>query len=222
MCCCRLYERSTSLGSGATGSAALWNTNGAHSQADAKATGAWPAPPRHRGRSRGRSSLAKWNSTLTGGNGGDGTEEGLAVAPAPSPVQSDEAAAAAASAERAEAVRQAMLHAWRGYERFAMGAAELHPISKRAKQDIKGGQGISGLGVTVVDAMSTLFVMGLKDEFDRWAALALCAALWARFKEAGKGMEVTRWLLEIMVAGLDCMGAYKRACRVAAAPLAWG
>jgi hypothetical protein len=86
------------------------------------------------------------------------------------------------AAERAEAVRQAMLHAWRGYERFAMGAAELRPVSKRAKQDIMGGQGISGLGVTVVDAMSTLHVMGLKDEFDRCRTVAMsgpCVGVWA-------------------------------------------
>ena len=71
------------------------------------------------------------------------------------------------AAERAEAVRQGMLHAWRSYERFAMGAAELRPISKMAKNDIMGGAGISGLGVTVVDAMSTLYIMGYKEEFER-------------------------------------------------------
>ncbi len=78
----------------------------------------------------------------------------------------------AEAARRAEAVKRAMVHAWRGYERFAMGAPELHPVSRKAKQDVLGGSGISGLGVTVVDAMSTLHLMGLQEDFDRWAAHA--------------------------------------------------
>ncbi|KAL4857147.1 Mannosyl-oligosaccharide 1 [Chlorella vulgaris] len=66
---------------------------------------------------------------------------------------------------RAEAVRQGMMHAWQGYKSYAWGADEIHPKSKTAKTDIMGGAGISGMGVSMVDALSTLKVMQLDQEF---------------------------------------------------------
>lgn len=89
--------------------------------------------------------------------------------------QAEEAARQAEeeSAQRAETIRNAMRHAWHGYERYAMGAAELHPVKQEAKQDILGGAGISGLGVTVIDAMTTLHVMNLTDDFGRWGTVCV-------------------------------------------------
>ncbi|KAL4437567.1 hypothetical protein ABPG77_003548 [Micractinium sp. CCAP 211/92] len=66
---------------------------------------------------------------------------------------------------RADAVRQGMMHAWAGYKAFAWGADEIHPKSKTAKTDIMGGAGIRGMGVSLVDALSTLKVMGLDEQF---------------------------------------------------------
>ncbi|PSC71105.1 mannosyl-oligosaccharide 1,2-alpha-mannosidase MNS1-like [Micractinium conductrix] len=66
---------------------------------------------------------------------------------------------------RAQAVRQGMQHAWAGYKAFAWGADEIHPKSKTAKTDIMGGAGIKGMGVSMVDALSTLKVMGLHEQF---------------------------------------------------------
>lgn len=73
----------------------------------------------------------------------------------------------AISAGRAEAVRDAMRHAWGGYYKYAFGADELMPTSKKPKTDILGGVGVKGMGVTIIDALSTLKVMGLEQEFAR-------------------------------------------------------
>ena len=70
--------------------------------------------------------------------------------------------------DRVQAVRGAMEHAWRGYETYAWGADELQPESKTGKFGVLGGLGgFSGLGASIVDAMSTLHVMGFYDEFER-------------------------------------------------------
>jgi mannosyl-oligosaccharide alpha-1,2-mannosidase len=61
--------------------------------------------------------------------------------------------------ERREYVKKAMKHAWSGYKKYAFGADELLPLSKEA-----GGYW-GGLGVTLVDSLDTLWLMGLKDEF---------------------------------------------------------
>lgn len=76
--------------------------------------------------------------------------------------------------ERVAAVRNAMAHAWHGYETYAWGADELQPVSKVGKFGILGGGGgFQGLGASVIDAMSTLKLMGFEDEFERahaWVA----------------------------------------------------
>ena len=56
-------------------------------------------------------------------------------------------------------VRAEFLHAWRGYERYAWGHDELKPLSKTAR-DWYG----EPLYMTQVDALDTLFIMGLRDE----------------------------------------------------------
>ncbi|HWS87076.1 MAG TPA: glycoside hydrolase family 47 protein [Pyrinomonadaceae bacterium] len=61
--------------------------------------------------------------------------------------------------EMAARVRAEFLHAWRGYERYAWGHDELKPLSKTAR-DWYG----EPLYMTQVDALDTLFVMGLRDE----------------------------------------------------------
>ena len=61
--------------------------------------------------------------------------------------------------EMAARVRAEFLHAWRGYERYAWGHDELKPLSKTAR-DWYG----EPLYMTQVDALDTLFIMGLRDE----------------------------------------------------------
>lgn len=54
-------------------------------------------------------------------------------------------------------VRDAFIHAWSGYKKYAMGFDELMPLSKR------GTDGLGGLGATVVDALDTAMIMGVED-----------------------------------------------------------
>lgn len=63
------------------------------------------------------------------------------------------------SRERQEAVRNAFIHAWKGYKEHAYGMDELEPVSGNSN-NIWGG-----LAVTLVDSLDTLYLMGLDDEF---------------------------------------------------------
>lgn len=65
-----------------------------------------------------------------------------------------------AERDRAAAVKDAMSHAWAGYKARAWGRDELKPISGRG-QDNWGA-----MGVTLVDSLDTLWLMGMKAEFD--------------------------------------------------------
>lgn len=67
-----------------------------------------------------------------------------------------------------------MKHAWYGYEKYAWGANELRPISKRGHTGSIFGS--LSLGASIVDALDTLYIMGLEEEFKRgrdWIELNL-------------------------------------------------
>jgi len=84
---------------------------------------------------------------------------GGAAAPGPTPT------AAVADADRpalAAQVREELVHAWRGYERYAWGHDELKPVSRSAHDWHR-----ESLFMTPVDALDTLLLMGLKDEAAR-------------------------------------------------------
>ncbi|KAL7522486.1 hypothetical protein ACHAWX_007192 [Stephanocyclus meneghinianus] len=57
-------------------------------------------------------------------------------------------------------VLNAMKHVWKNYKEHAYGKDELHPVSG------KGTDNWGGMGTTLVDALDTLWIMGLKDEFN--------------------------------------------------------
>ncbi|KAH6916039.1 mannosidase [Coprinopsis sp. MPI-PUGE-AT-0042] len=62
---------------------------------------------------------------------------------------------------RAERVKQAVQHAYRGYEDYAFPLDELRPVT---------GTGMSlynGWGVTAFDSLDTLYLLGLEDEYNR-------------------------------------------------------
>ncbi|XP_069465835.1 endoplasmic reticulum mannosyl-oligosaccharide 1,2-alpha-mannosidase isoform X2 [Ambystoma mexicanum] len=61
--------------------------------------------------------------------------------------------------ERQEAVIKAFRHAWKGYKEFAWGHDELKPVSKSYNEWF-------GLGLTLIDALDTMWILGLKEEFD--------------------------------------------------------
>ncbi|WFD19745.1 mannosyl-oligosaccharide 1,2-alpha-mannosidase [Malassezia caprae] len=61
--------------------------------------------------------------------------------------------------ERQQLVKNAFLHSWQSYKTYAWGADEVRPITKQAANDF------NGWGATIVDALDTLLVMGLHDEY---------------------------------------------------------
>uniref|UniRef100_A0A8C2JTA3 alpha-1,2-Mannosidase n=1 Tax=Cyprinus carpio TaxID=7962 RepID=A0A8C2JTA3_CYPCA len=70
---------------------------------------------------------------------------------------------------RLEAVREAFRHAWKGYKNFAWGHDELKPISKSYGEWF-------GLGLTLIDALDTMWILGLEEEFAearQWVAKEL-------------------------------------------------
>lgn len=64
-----------------------------------------------------------------------------------------------------------MMHSWSNYKTYAWGKNELRPLSKRPHTGSIFGA--FDMGATIVDALDTLYVMGLKDEYDEgreWVA----------------------------------------------------
>ncbi|XP_067825699.1 mannosidase, alpha, class 1B, member 1b isoform X2 [Heptranchias perlo] len=61
--------------------------------------------------------------------------------------------------ERQKAVIEAFQHAWKGYKQYAWGHDELKPISKTYSEWF-------GLGLTLVDALDTMWILGQKEEFE--------------------------------------------------------
>ncbi|XP_034752387.1 endoplasmic reticulum mannosyl-oligosaccharide 1,2-alpha-mannosidase isoform X2 [Etheostoma cragini] len=60
--------------------------------------------------------------------------------------------------DRLEAVRDAFRHAWKGYKEYAWGHDELKPISRSFGEWF-------GLGLTLIDSLDTMWILGLKEEF---------------------------------------------------------
>ena len=58
-----------------------------------------------------------------------------------------------------------MIHAWNGYVKYAWGANEVKPLSKRGHSASVFGS--AQMGATIVDAMDTLYIMGLQEEFEK-------------------------------------------------------
>ena len=68
-----------------------------------------------------------------------------------------------------------MKTAWDGYVEHAFGQNELKPISKTGHSAGIFGGGAS-MGASVVDALDTLYIMGLTEEYKKgreWVALSL-------------------------------------------------
>ncbi|KAH8832926.1 glycoside hydrolase family 47 protein [Flagelloscypha sp. PMI_526] len=62
--------------------------------------------------------------------------------------------------DRADKVRQAFIHAYRGYEYNAFGHDELRPLSNKAKDNF------NGWGVTIYDSLDTLILLGMDQEYE--------------------------------------------------------
>ncbi|EHK18895.1 glycoside hydrolase family 47 protein [Trichoderma virens Gv29-8] len=66
--------------------------------------------------------------------------------------------------ERMLQVKEVFLRAWQGYKKFAWKQDALLPISGRGREQF------SGWAATLVDSLDTLWIMGLRDEFDEAVA----------------------------------------------------
>uniref|UniRef100_A0A1I8PBE7 alpha-1,2-Mannosidase n=1 Tax=Stomoxys calcitrans TaxID=35570 RepID=A0A1I8PBE7_STOCA len=60
--------------------------------------------------------------------------------------------------ERQEAVVNAFRHSWNGYKKYAWGHDNLKPMSESSYDWF-------GLGLTIIDSLDTMYIMGLEDEF---------------------------------------------------------
>ncbi|PKK40666.1 hypothetical protein CI102_14915 [Trichoderma harzianum] len=76
----------------------------------------------------------------------------------------ESAAAAKQRKQRLLEVKKVFLRAWQGYKKFAWKQDALLPISGGGREQF------SGWAATLVDALDTLWIMGLRDEFDEAVA----------------------------------------------------
>ncbi|KZV93725.1 glycoside hydrolase [Exidia glandulosa HHB12029] len=77
-----------------------------------------------------------------------------------------------ADLKKRDAVVAAFKHAWMGYERDAFGDDDYHPIRKQGSNLSFTG----GMGYMIADAIDTMYIMGLDDEYKRarkWVASSL-------------------------------------------------
>ncbi|OHS94442.1 Mannosyl-oligosaccharide 1,2-alpha-mannosidase MNS2 [Tritrichomonas foetus] len=65
-----------------------------------------------------------------------------------------------ADSTKAEAVKEAFLHAFHGYSNTCWGQDEIQPISNTCKNTL-------GAGLTIVDSLTTLYIMNLTDEYQK-------------------------------------------------------
>ncbi|XP_064912831.1 mannosyl-oligosaccharide 1,2-alpha-mannosidase IA isoform X1 [Columba livia] len=64
--------------------------------------------------------------------------------------------------QRRDKIKEMMKHAWDNYKRYAWGLNELKPISKQGHSSNLFG---NIQGATIVDALDTLYIMEMKEEF---------------------------------------------------------
>ncbi|VDO72525.1 unnamed protein product [Heligmosomoides polygyrus] len=87
-------------------------------------------------------------------------EAGIVAPPIPKP----EIAAGDDSEARRVTVKQMTKFAWDGYRKYAWGSNELRPVSNRGHSASVFGMG--DMGATIVDSIDTLWIMGLKEEYE--------------------------------------------------------
>lgn len=73
---------------------------------------------------------------------------------------SESASARATRLQRLEAVKENFQHAWAGYKQHAWNQDELMPITGQSQEKF------GGWAATLVDTLDTLWIMGLKTDFD--------------------------------------------------------
>ncbi|KAM6965363.1 mannosidase, alpha, class 1B, member 1b [Aplochiton taeniatus] len=121
-----------------------------------------------KGEEEGEESLISWRgAVIHADRATDDTKDGEGKEILPS--DQDNHSPGEFEANRLEAVRQAFRHAWKGYKDFAWGHDELRPVSKSYGEWF-------GLGLTLIDALDTMWILDLKPEFEEaktWVATEL-------------------------------------------------
>ncbi|TFL01959.1 glycoside hydrolase [Pterulicium gracile] len=84
----------------------------------------------------------------------------------PSPPGSGRPATAAEWEQRADQVKEAFRRSYAAYEKYAFPYDELKPLTKTA-----WASRFNGWGVSTIDSLDTMHIMGLKDELERGLAL---------------------------------------------------
>lgn len=79
---------------------------------------------------------------------------------------------------RKEAVKKALVKSWGAYKQYAWTKDELMPLSA------KGKESFSGWSAQLVDALDTLWIMGLKDDFNL-AVKEVALIDWSKTKSGG-------------------------------------
>ncbi|KAF3483308.1 alpha-1,2-Mannosidase [Arthroderma uncinatum] len=78
--------------------------------------------------------------------------------------EEEDVAAKAQREERRDAIKSAFRHSWKGYKKYAWGMDEVGPVTGQTKDTF------GGWGATLVDSLDTLWIMGLKKEFEEAVA----------------------------------------------------
>ncbi|TMW68377.1 hypothetical protein Poli38472_005845 [Pythium oligandrum] len=78
------------------------------------------------------------------------------------PVHYDDVITPGIQEDRRFAVKTAMQFVWRNYEKYAFGADELGPLNGARRENVWGN-----ISCSMVDAIDTLWIMNMKDEFYR-------------------------------------------------------
>ena len=77
---------------------------------------------------------------------------------------------------RRETVKQAFVTSWDGYEKYAWGMDEYHPVSKQGKNLYKTGPGI---GWIIIDALDTAMLMNLTSQVEHARQWLKTSLSWA-------------------------------------------
>jgi len=108
---------------------------------------------------------------------------------------------------KADQIIKAMHHAFNSYEHYAYGADELRPLSKLPRRNVNGaGLGLSDFGVSIIDAMSTLYTLNMFEEFDRGQVWVEENLFFDKRKTEASFFEATIRLLGGLLAAYDLSG----------------
>ena len=100
----------------------------------------------------------------------------------------------------AEHVRRETRHAWESYERYALGYDELRPVSKTGRNWYA-----ESLLITPVDSLSTLHLLGLREEAGRAQSLVVEKLSFDKDIEV-KNFEITIRLLGGLLSAFEMTG----------------